>query len=108
MFYRPPEPDEFFFVKFQEFLQRYSSTKLSIMSFSWAILIFHKSTGLMAYKYIYLYFYLHLYNINIRKSDDWNLRRPSKRYRIVLNGPCFHDKDGKPMFNLINVNHSYV
>lgn len=50
-----------------------------LMSFSWAILIFHKSTGLMAYKYIYLYFYLHLYNINIRKSDDWNLRRPSKR-----------------------------
>ena len=28
--------------------------------------------------------------------------------RIVLNRPCFHGKDGKPMFNLINVNHSYV
>ena len=75
-----------------------------LMSFSWAILIFTNQ----AYKYIYLYFYLYLYNINIRKSDDWNLHRPSKRYRIVLNRPCFHGKDGKPMFNLMYVNHSYV
>ena len=50
-----------------------------LISFCWAILIFHKPTGLMAYKFINLYFYLYLYNRNIRKSDDWNLHRPSKR-----------------------------
>ena len=62
----------------------------------------------MAYKFINLYFYLYLYNINIRKSDDCGICVDLQNVRIVLNRPCFHGNDGKPTFNLINVNHSYV